>query len=452
MSKKIDMLTGGLFGKILLFSIPLMASGILQQSFNSVDVAVVGRWCGKEALAAVGSNGMIISLIVNLFIGISIGANVVISRYIGQKDPDGIRRSVSTVGIVALASGVLLATIGFFAARPMLEFVSTPEDVIDLATTYLKIYFLGMPGLMAYNFGSAILRSMGDTNRPFIALLIGGIINAGLDLIFVLYLGMDVDGVALATIISQLISAVIIVWILLHEQDPYRINPRTCRIHGPQFKKMLQIGLPAGLQGVVFSISNVFVVSNINMFGSTASAGSAAALIFEFYCYYVVSSFAQAAVVFTSANYGAGSIDRCKRVWVVCMTLSVVFCGLLNLLIGTNAEWFAGIFTQDADALHYAKIRITTVLLFQFIASSYEVSGSAMRGLGYSMTPTIITIIGTCLLRILWVHTVTADATDFRLLMAVYPITWVVTGVAVVIAYFHCRKLAFAKISPRPNY
>ncbi len=445
------MLSGGLFGKILLFSLPLMASGILQQSFNSVDVAVVGRWCGKEALAAVGSNGMIISLIVNLFIGISIGANVVISRYIGQRNDEGIRRSVATVGIVALASGVLLAIIGVSAARPMLELVSTPDDVIDLATTYLRIYFLGMPGLMAYNFGSAILRSMGDTNRPFFALLVGGVINAGLDLLFVLKFGMDVDGVALATIISQFVSAIIVVWILLREQGPYRLVPRGCRVHRQQFVKMLQIGLPAGLQGVVFSISNVFIVSNINMFGSTASAGSASALIFEFYCYYVVSSFAQAAVVFTSANYGAGYVDRCKRVWVVCMTLAVVSCGVLNVIIASNARWFAGIFTQDPDALDFAVIRITTVLLFQFVASSYEVSGSAMRGLGYSMTPTVITIIGTCLLRIVWVHTVTADATDFRLLMAVYPLTWVVTGIAVVIAYFRCRRLAFAKLSPQPT-
>lgn len=447
MSKKIDMLEGRLFSKILLFSLPLMASGILQQSFNSVDVAVVGRWCGKEALAAVGSNGMIISLIVNLFIGISIGANVVISRYVGQRDSEGIRRSVATVGIVGLASGLLLAVIGVCAARPMLEFVSTPDDVIELATTYLSIYFLGMPGLMAYNFGSAILRSLGDTKRPFYALLVGGLINTALNLLFVLEFGMDVDGVALATIISQYISAIIVLVFLLREQDPYRLDPRTCRLHGVQFRKMLQIGIPAGLQGVVFSISNVFIVSNINLYGATASAGSAAALIFEFYCYYVISSFAQAAVVFTSANYGAGNVERCRRVWVVCMLLSVASCGLLNVVIAADATAFASVFTQDPDALRYASIRITTVLLFQFVASSYEISGSAMRGLGYSMTPTVITVIGTCLLRILWVHTVSVEPTDFRLLMSVYPITWVVTGIAVVIAYFYCRRRAFAHIS-----
>lgn len=447
MSKKIDMLQGRLFSRILLFSLPLMASGILQQSFNSVDVAVVGRWCGKEALAAVGSNGMIISLIVNLFLGISIGANVVISRYVGQRDDEGIRRSVSTVGIVALASGLLLAAVGVVVARPMLELVATPDDVIDLATTYLRIYFLGMPGLMAYNFGSAILRSLGDTKRPFYALAVGGVVNAVLDLWFVLRFGMDVDGVATATIISQYISAAIVVYFLLKEQDPYRLQPRKCRLHGLQFRKMLQIGVPAGLQGVVFSISNIFIVSNINLYGSTASAGSASALIFEFYCYYVISSFAQAAVVFSSANYGAGQIDRCKRVWAVCMILSVVSCGVLNVIIGFNATTFASFFTNDSEALHYAAIRITTVLMFQFVASSYEISGSAMRGLGYSMTPTVITIVGTCLLRIVWVHTISAEPTDFRLLMSVYPVTWVVTGIAVVIAYFHCRRLAFAKLT-----
>lgn len=440
------MLNGGLYRKILLFSLPLMASGILQQSFNSIDVAVVGRFCGKEALAAVGSNGMIISLIVNLFLGISIGANVVISRYVGQKDPEGIRRSISTVGILAAASGVILAIVGTMAARPLLEFVSTPDDVIDLATTYLKIYFLGMPALMVYNFGSAILRSLGDTTRPFLALLVGGVINTGLNFLFVLSFGMDVDGVAIATILSQLISAIIVVWILIREKDPYRLDVKNCRLHPLQFRAMLRIGIPAGLQGMVFSISNIFIVSNINLFGSTASAGSAAALIFEFYCYYVISSFAQAAVVFSSANYGAGQIHRCKRVWVACMILSTVSCGVLNVIIAARAEWFASFFTTDPETLHYAALRITTVLLFQFIASSYEISGSAMRGLGYSMTPTVITIVGTCVLRIAWVHTVSAGTTDFRLLLAVYPITWTVTGIAMVWAYFHYRRRAFQKL------
>ena len=440
---KIDMVSGSLWRKILMFSLPLIASGVLQQSFNSVDVAVVGRYCGNDALAAVGSNGVIISLIINLFVGIAVGANVVVSRYIGQKDAESIRRSVATVGVLALASGVALTLTGVCVARPILEAIDTPEGVLPLATVYLRLFFLGMPFMMAYNFGSAILRSLGDTRRPFYALIVGGVVNTLLNLLLVLVFDMSVAGVAIATVTAQFVSAAIVVVILVREADPFRLDLRALRVHRVQLRKILQIGVPAGLQGVVFSVSNVFVVGNINLFGATASAGSAAALIFEMYCYFVIRAFAQAAVAFTSANYGAGHAGRCNRVFAICMALSVVASGVLNVALVWWKEPIVSLFTTEPGAMCYAYERMTYVLLFQFVASSYEIAGACMRGLGYSMTPTVFTVVGTCVLRIIWVHTVTADATDFGLLMSVYPLSWCVTGSCVLIAYYVVRKRAY---------
>lgn len=444
---KMDMVHGPLLGKIIKFALPVMGAGVLQQSFNTVDVAVVGRWCGSEALAAVGSNGMIISLIINLFLGISVGANVVISHYIGRRDEKSIRRSVATVTVLTVVSGLLLMVVGLTAARPLLEAIDTPPEVIELASTYLRLYFIGMPFVMAFNFGSAILRSMGDTKRPFYALAVAGVVNIVLDLLFVPAMGMDVDGVAIATVISQGVSATIVVILLMRERDPFRVNVSNARLSRVELFKMLRIGVPAGIQGMVFSLANVFVVGNINLFGAAASAGSAAALTYEYYCYFIISAFTQAAVAFTSASYGAGDIDRCKRIFRICLLLSMVACGLANGFIAWQKHFFVGIFTHDPTVTSFAYTRITTALVFQFLASTYEIAGAQMRGYGYSMTPTFITIIGTCLLRIVWVNTVTADAGDFRLLMAVYPITWTLTGAAMLMAYYFIRRRAFALFS-----
>ena len=310
---RIDMLNGGLFRKILMFALPLMASGILQQSFNSIDVAVVGRFASSQALAAVGSNGMIISIMVNLFLGISVGANVVISNYIGQRNEQGIRKAVRTVSFIALWSGLLLLVLGVSLARPILELMNTPHDVIDLATLYLRIYFLGMPFMMIYNFGAAILRSMGDTKRPFYSLIAAGIINTGLNLVLVIGFEMSVAGVAIATVASNIVSASIIVFLLLREKEPFRLEWKKITVERNEFRHMLRIGVPAGVQGMVFSFANIFVQSSINGFGSDAVAGSAAAINYEYYCFFVISAFAQAAVAFVSQNYGAGQIDRCKK-------------------------------------------------------------------------------------------------------------------------------------------
>lgn len=442
---KIDMLHGNMLGKIILFALPLIASGILQQSFNAIDVAVVGRFSSSQALAAVGGTGVIVSIMINLFIGISVGANVVISTYIGQRNDTGIRKSIRTVAALAIISGLLLCIIGTTFARPILELMNTPPDVIDLAAKYLKIFFLGMPFMMIYNFGAAILRSLGDTRRPFYSLVIAGIVNTALNLFLVIQCGMSVEGVAIATVVANVINSAFITYWLLHEQEPYRLEWRKISISRGEMKKILNIGIPAGLQGMVFSTANIFIQSSINEFGSTAIAGSAAALNYELYCYFIMVAFCQAAVAFVSQNYGAGFYDRCRRAVKICMIMSVISVGIANVMIVVFKDFFISLFSTSPQVMEYASVRLLYVLLLQFIASSYEVTGAAMRALGHSMTPTILTIVGTCILRLIWVYTVAEHYHSFALLLSIYPITWVITGGLVAGAYYRVTKKLFSE-------
>lgn len=443
------MLHGNILASMIVFALPLLASGVLQQSFNSIDVAVVGRWCSKQSLAAVGSNGMIISLIINLFIGISIGSNVVISNYIGRGDMNAVRRASRTAMAVAVVSGIALMIIGPAVARPLLEFMDTPSDVIDLSTEYLTIFFLGMPFMMVYNFGSAILRSKGDTQRPFYALVAGGLVNVALNLVFVLIFDMDVAGVAIATVIANAVNAAVIVWYLLREPDPYKLRIRDLRFDRGELMREMRIGVPAGLQGMLFSVSNVFVQSAINRLGSDAVAGSAAALNYEMYCYFIIVAVNQAVVAFTAQNYGAGDARRCRRVFLTGMLMAVVGSGVANLGIAAFADAFVGVFTTSPEVLEYGRLRIVHVLAFQFIACSYEVSGASMRGLGYSMTPTVITVVGSCLLRVVWIHIMFYIGYDYVELMHLYPISWTVTGVLALIAYRVITRKAYAHLPAR---
>lgn len=447
-SSQMDMLHGPLWGKIFMFTVPLIASGILQQSFNAVDVAMVGRYSTSQAIAAVGSNGPIISILVNLFLGIAVGANVVIANYLGQRDHNAVKRSISTVAVIAILSGLLLLGLGVCLARPILEAMSAPPDVIDLATTYLRIYFCGMPFAMVYNFGSAIMRSVGDTKLPFYSLLVATVCNFVLDWVFVAVCDFGVDGVAWATVISNGVNAAIIVYFLTREPEPVTLHLGRWTLHGSDFRKMLQIGIPAGLQGMVFSISNIFIQSAINKFGSDAIAGSAAALTYEVYCYYIIAGFCAATIAFTGQNYGAGNLDRCRKVVRICMTYSVVLCGLANVLITWQGTACLGVFTTDPEVVRYGLMRFHTVLIVQCLASSYEVSGSYMRALGYSMTPMILTIFGTCVLRLLWIYTYAAKHPSFETLMGIYPITWVITGIMVITAALIVQRKAFRKLQP----
>lgn len=443
--EKVDMLNGPLFMKILIFALPLAASSLLQQLFNSVDVAVVGRFASSKALAAVGSNAPVISLLINLFIGISMGANVVISNHLGQRDEQSIRHAISTVTLVAAISGLLLMCIGIGVARPILELMDTPSDVLDMAVLYLRIYFIGIPFFLIFNFGAAILRSVGDTRRPLYILVVAGIINTVLNLIFVIGLGMSVEGVAIATAVANAISAAWIIQLLRKEPGAIQLQFKHLRIYKKELKRMLQIGVPAGLQGMVFSISNVVVQSAINGYGAAAIAGSAAAVNFEYYCYYIIVACNGAAISFIGQNYGAQKYDRVRRIYHICLLMGLVGCFIANALFTWQNQFFLSFFTTDAEVIHYGAIRMEGVLLFQFIACSYEVTGSALRGMGESMLPTIMTVFGTCILRIIWVFAVLPHYTGFAHLLQVYPLSWILTGTMVIIAY----KLKMRQICPK---
>ena len=441
-----DMTHGPLWNKILLFALPLAASSILQQLFNSVDTAVVGRFASSQALAAVGSNGSLISLMINLFLGISLGANVVIAHYIGQKVEQNIQAAIHTAILVAIISGFFVMILGQFIARPVLLLMGTPEDVIDLAVLYLRIYLLGMPFIMLYDFGSSILRSTGDSRRPLYALIAAGIVNTILNLILVIIFQMSVAGVAIATVISNIVSSGVVMYILLHESEPIRLDLRKLRIVPRELSQLLRIGIPAGLQGTMFSIANVCIQSTINSFGSNAVAGSAAALNFEFFAYFMVNAFAQAAVTFTSQNFGAGEYQRCKKIFRITMIFSILSCGILSGIFVLGRGFFLRIYTTDPAVLEYAVQRLLIATTLELLTSSYEISAGAMRGLGHSLLPAIITFAGSCALRLIWIATACRMVHEFWVLMIIYPISWVVTGIAMLTACHFVCSLTYSRM------
>lgn len=436
MKNEIDMLHGPLFMKMIMFTLPLAASSILQQLFDSVDVAVMGRFASSQALAAVGSNAPVISLLINLFMGVSMGANVIISNHIGQNDRRSIRDAISTVGLVAIVSGLLMMVVGILVARPILTMMDTPADVLDMAVTYLRIFFLGIPFFMIFDFGSAILRSMGDTRRPLYILVAAGIVNTILNLVFVIIFHMGVAGVAIATSIANAVSAALINYLLLHEKEPYRLRPKKLYIEWKELKRMLQIGVPAGLQGMVFSVSNVLLQASINGYGSDAIAGSAAAVNFEYYCYFIIGAFNGAAISFTGQNYGAGLNHRVKRIFAICLFMGFVGCAALNWFFIWQEDFFLRLFTDSPAVIAFGKTRMHIALAWQSIAAFYEISGSVLRGMGKSIEPTLITVFGTCLLRIVWIYTIMPGWRGFDHLITVYPVSWAITAVMMLGLYF----------------
>ena len=448
-SNEIDMLHGPLFMKILKFAVPLAASSVLQQLFNSVDVAVVGRFASSQALAAVGSNGPVINLLINLFVGISMGANVIISNHIGQDDKQSIRKAINTVGLVSIFGGIFLMILGVTIARPILEMMDTPDDVLDMAVLYLRIYFLGIPFFLIFNFGASILRSMGDTRRPLYILFAAGIVNTILNLVFVICFHMSVAGVAIATGIANIVSAACIVYLLLHENEPFKLHVKEFKIDNTELKRILQIGVPAGIQSMVFSFSNVFLQSAINSYGSAAIAGSAAALNFEYYCYFLVVAFDGAAISFIGQNYGAGKNDRVRRIFWICLAMAIVTCGVANMAFVLNHTFVLEAFSTDPKVLHYGTIRMTVALSFQWIACIYEIAGSSLRGMGKSLLPAIITIFGTCIIRMGWVFFYCPYHHNFGGLISIYPTSWALTSILMSIVFYKTyRKL---KMEPSPN-
>jgi putative MATE family efflux protein len=422
-----DMLNGPLGRKILRFAVPLAATSILQQLFNAADIAVVGQFAGDKALAAVGANTFVINMLINLFVGISVGVNVVVANSIGAQSYRAITRSVHTSVIVSFISGILLSFIGVFFARPILSAISTPADVLDLAVRYLQVYFAGIPFVMLYNFVAAILRGKGDTKRPLYVLLATGAINVLLNVLFVAGFGMSVTGVALATVIANALSAGTLFYFLLHEVGPFKLEFWKLKITPVFLGRIMRVGLPAGLQGVVFSFSNVCLQSAINSLGSATVAASAAALTYEFIVYYWLNSFSHACVTFVGQNYGAKNLERCRSAvrWTILLATTSTFA--LSMLCCYFAKPLLSLYTSDPEIIATGSIRMYVVVGVLFINVFLDVFSGALRGMGQSLAPALTCVVGVCGIRILWVIFVFPQYRSFASLMVVYPVSWIVT-------------------------
>lgn len=439
-NNKIDMLNGPMVGKIILFSIPIMLSGILQLLFNAADVMVVGKWAGKLALAAVGSNGSLINLFTNIFMGLSVGASVQVSMYYGAQRYDEVSKTVHTSIVLSVLSGVFLTVIGLVFAVPLLELMGTPGDVIELSALYLRIYFLGMPMMLLYNFGSAILRSVGDTKRPLYYLTLAGVINLVLNFIFVVYLEMSVAGVAIATIISQLVSAILIVARLLKEDSCIRMEWKKLRIHPDKLVKIVKVGLPAGIQGMVFSFSNVIIQSSVNSFGSVVMAGNTAASNVEGFIYTSMHAIYQACITFTSQNLGAGKYSRIRKILRYSLGLviavGVAFSGIV-LIFGRQ---IMGLYASEEEVISIGILRLTEILRFYFLCGVMDVFVGSIRGLGHSVMPMAVSILGACGTRIIWIFTVFRWVGTLESLYVSYPISWGLTAAVHLICFLLIKQ------------
>ena len=443
----IDMLNGPMAGKLLFFALPLMLSSLLQLLFNAADIVVVGRYVGKEALAAVGSTTSLINLLVNLFTGFSVGANVIIARDMGAGREEDVRNGVHTAVSLALISGVLLTLTGTLLAHPLLVLMSSPEDVIGLAAVYLRIYFCGMPANMLYNFGAAILRAQGDTRRPLYFLTLAGVVNVALNLVFVIGLQMSVAGVGLATIISQYISAALVLLCLVRDRGALHVDLKALRLDKRIVMRTLQVGLPAGFQGIVFSLSNVVIQSSINSFNSTAIvAGSAASANIEGFVYVSMNAFCQTSLTFTSQNYGAGKCERVDRALLLC----VAYVAAVGLVLGNLASLFgrplASIYAPgEEEVIVQAMVRMRYICTTYFICGIMDTMVGGLRGLGYSVAPMVVSIAGACGLRLIWVASVFRMSPSPSILYLSYPISWAVTAVTHIVFFFCIRRHAYAK-------
>ena len=423
-----NMCEGPLVWKMLIFTVPLMFSGILQLLFNAADTIVVGRYAGSQALAAVGSTSSLINLLVNMFMGLSVGANILISRYYGAKKEEDIQRTVHTAITVAGIAGVLLAILGNLFAKPLLLLMGSPSDVVELAAVYVKIYFMGMPVFLIYNYGAAILRAVGDTKRPLYYLTTAGVVNVVLNLIFVIGFDMSVAGVALATVIAQCVSAVLLIRCMCKMEGSCRLELKKLGIHKDKAWLLLRHGLPAGLQGSVFSFSNVLIQSSINSFGSVAMAGSSAAANIEGFIYTAMNSFQQTALCFTSQNLGGGKYERINKV----LRNSVLMVAFVGLVMGGGCYLFGekllGIYTSDPEVISYGLIRFRWIGRVYFLCGMMDALVGMLRGLGYAVVPMCVSIIGACGFRILWITTVFRKYHSLDVLFSSYSISWILTG------------------------
>ena len=445
---QMDMVHGPLAGKILLFALPLMFSSILQLLFNAADVVVVGRYAGEAALAAVGSTSSLINLLVTLFVGFSVGTNVVVARDLGAGRPEQVRDGVHTAVAIALISGVLLTVLGLAAARPLLVLTASTPDVIDLATLYLRIYFCGMPVNMLYNFGAAILRAQGDTRRPLYFLSIAGVTNVALNLLFVIVLEMSVAGVALATIISQYISALLVLQCLIRDKGALRLDLKKLGLDKRVIIRICQVGLPAGFQGIVFSLSNVVIQGSINSFNSTAIvAGSSAASNIEGFVYVCPSSFYQAALTFTSQNYGAGKCGRVDRILLLTQIYGMTSAAVLGLLAYGFGAPLASIYAPgEPEVVAQAVLRLQYVCSLYFLCGIMDTMVGVLRGLGYSVVPMVVSMVGACVTRLVWVATIFQVYRSPEVLYLSYPVSWTITLTVHILFFLFIRRHAYAKV------
>lgn len=422
-----DLLHGPLVGKLIRFALPIAASSMLQQLFNAADTAVVGRFADADALAAVGTNGEIVALLVSLSLGLAVGANVLLARLIGGDQQEAIPEAVHGALGIALLLGGLGAIVGQWLARPLLTLIHTPEGILEQAVLYLRIYFAGYPALMLYDFGAGILRARGDSRRPFVILTASGLLNVLLNLVFVIAFGMGVAGVAIATDLSSCFAALLVLGLLCRESGAFHVVIRKINCRSRSVLQLLQIGIPAALQGAVFCFANIFVQAAVNRFGEIAAAGSAIAMNFEYFGYYMITAFGQAATTFISQNHAAGNRSRCRRILWLCLLGSVVCSAVITVPLTVFRSGAAGLFTRDPAVVRQAGLRILLILLFEPICGFYEVPAGYLRGMGRSNLPALLTILGTCLLRITWIETVFRTEGTLQSLFVVFPISWVVT-------------------------
>lgn len=432
---EMDMCSGPILRKMLMFALPLMLSSILQLLFNAADIVVVGKFAGDNSLAAVGSNTALINLLTNLFIGLSIGANVVAARHYGAKAWDDLRRTVHTAMLLSMLSGALLLVLGVIGAEQMLIWMQTPEEVLPLATVYLRIYFLGMISTMVYNFGSALLRAVGDTKRPLYFLLCAGIINVILNLLFVIGFQMDVMGVAIATVISETVSALLVLRCLVKEKGGIHLELRAMRIDRKKMLQILRIGLPAGFQGVVFALSNVVIQSSVNIFGNIVVAGNSAAANLEGFVYMAMNAFYQTTLSFVSQNYGAGEQKRINRIVLLGEACVIVTGTLLGNMVVFFGNDLLQIYSNNPEVIAAGMVRLHYISMIYALCGIMDVMVGALRGIGYSIMPMIVSIVGVCVLRLIWLATV-FQIPEFHKIETVYlsyPVTWILTSLVYIV-------------------
>ncbi|MBS5468989.1 MAG: MATE family efflux transporter [Clostridium sp.] len=437
---EMDMCNGPVLKKILIFSIPLMLSGVLQLLFNAADIIVVGRFAGSQSLAAVGSTTALINLLINIFIGLSVGANVVVARaYGGRRDKD-VSEAVHTAIAVSIVSGVILIVMGFVFSKLMLELMGTPDDVIDKAVLYMRIYFAGMPVVMLYNFGSAILRAVGDTRRPLYFLTIAGVVNIVLNLFFVIVMHMDVAGVALATVISQCISSGLVLRCLAKSEGGLKLELSKIKIHRKKMFQIFKIGLPAGMQGAIFSVSNVLIQSSVNSFGSIAMAGNAASANIEGFVYNAMNAVYQTNLSFTSQNIGGKKYTRVNKILFTCLGTVTAVGMILGFGAYAIGEELLRIYSTDPEVIRYGMLRMSIIATTYFTCGWMDTLVGSLRGIGYSVLPMIVSLTGACGLRILWIFTIFAQQKTLTSLYISYPVSWVITASVHMLCYFLIKR------------